>query len=196
MAILKIRDSAGNVQEILTIKGQDYVLTEEDKQEIASLVTTAEAPTKVSQLENDAKYVKQEDLTPANIGAVAVEEFDALKEDIPTKVSQLENDHEYASMGNLTVTENRIYTYIEGVEQNIPTKVSHLENDAGYLTEHQSLEGYAKTTDIPDVSAYQTEDQVNTLIAEALSAASIAYVGSTAPTSDLGKDGDIYIVTE
>ena len=30
----------------------------------------------------------------------------------------------------------------------IPTKVSHLENDAGYLTQHQSLDGYAKKTDV------------------------------------------------
>lgn len=30
----------------------------------------------------------------------------------------------------------------------IPTKVSQLTNDKGYLTEHQSLEGYAKTTDL------------------------------------------------
>lgn len=34
----------------------------------------------------------------------------------------------------------------------------------GYLTEHQSLEGYAKTSDIPDVSAFQTEAQVLALI--------------------------------
>ena len=52
---------------------------------------------------------------------------------------------------------------------------SELE-DKGYLTEHQSLEGYAKTEDIPDVSgfalkseipdvsAYQTEEQVIALI--------------------------------
>ena len=39
MAILKIRDAEGNVQEILTIKGEDYVLTEADKIEIATKVT-------------------------------------------------------------------------------------------------------------------------------------------------------------
>lgn len=57
----------------------------------------------------------------------------------------------------------------------IPTNVSQLENDANYLTEvpseyitetelagkgyltHQSLDGYAKTTDIPDVSNFITE---------------------------------------
>lgn len=38
MAILKIRDSNGTVQEILVIKGEDYVLTEADKEEIANLV--------------------------------------------------------------------------------------------------------------------------------------------------------------
>lgn len=38
MAILKIRDAEGNVQEILAIKGSDYVLTEADKIEIATKV--------------------------------------------------------------------------------------------------------------------------------------------------------------
>lgn len=50
----------------------------------------------------------------------------------------------------------------------IPTNISSFNNDAGYLTEHQSLEGYAKTTDIPDVSKYQTADQVTALINDAL----------------------------
>lgn len=36
--ILKIRDADGNVKEILAIKGEDYVLTDADKQEIANLV--------------------------------------------------------------------------------------------------------------------------------------------------------------
>jgi hypothetical protein len=36
MAILKIRDANGTVQEILAIKGNDYVLTDADKQEIAT----------------------------------------------------------------------------------------------------------------------------------------------------------------
>ena len=36
--ILRIRDSNGKVQEILAIKGNDYVLTEEDIQKIAKIV--------------------------------------------------------------------------------------------------------------------------------------------------------------
>ena len=34
----------------------------------------------------------------------------------------------------------------------VPTKVSELENDAGYLTTHQSLAEYAKTTDLAQVA--------------------------------------------
>lgn len=34
----------------------------------------------------------------------------------------------------------------------IPTKTSQLANDSGYLTEHQSLDGYAKKSDIPDMT--------------------------------------------
>lgn len=42
MAILKIKDANGNVQEVLAIRGKDgkdYVLTDADKQEIASMVS-------------------------------------------------------------------------------------------------------------------------------------------------------------
>ena len=68
MAILKIRDSDGNVQEILAIRGENYVLTEADKQEIAAMVSAGavalidsdSVPTKVSALENDAGYVTAE----------------------------------------------------------------------------------------------------------------------------------------
>lgn len=52
MAILKIRDAEGKVQEILAIKGsdgKDYILTDEDKQEIADIVAASfTAPTDVS----------------------------------------------------------------------------------------------------------------------------------------------------
>lgn len=70
MAILKIRDADGNIQEILAIKGndgKDYVLTDADKQEIAAMVSggsqdlsmyalKSEIPTNNNQLENGADY--------------------------------------------------------------------------------------------------------------------------------------------
>ena len=39
-----------------------------------------------------------------------------------------------------------VKTAIDTVTASIPNKVSTLENDAGYLTQHQSLDGYAKTS--------------------------------------------------
>ena len=39
----------------------------------------------------------------------------------------------------------------------LPSKVSQLENDEGYLKEHQSLEDYAKKSDIPDVPTKVSE---------------------------------------
>lgn len=59
---------------------------------------------------------------------------------------------------------------VSGFITEIPSEyVTETElNAKGYLTEHQSLDGYAKLTDIPDVSGFQTEAQVNTLINNAL----------------------------
>lgn len=97
MAILKIRDANGNVQEILAIKGEDgkdYVLTEADKIEIASIVASG--------------AVSLTDLTPDTSGF-------ALKSDIPTvptKVSAFENDAGY-------ITEKQVQKMIENAIANI-----------------------------------------------------------------------------
>ena len=74
--ILTVRDDKGNIVEIPAIKGdkgEGYTLTEEDKQEIASIVaaslvsltdlahdTSNTVPTKVSAFENDAGYLTKE----------------------------------------------------------------------------------------------------------------------------------------
>jgi hypothetical protein len=40
----------------------------------------------------------------------------------------------------------------------VPTKTSELTNDSGFLTEHQSLDGYAKTSDVPVKISQLTDD--------------------------------------
>ena len=134
-AILRVRDSDGNVIEILAIKGadgKDYVITEADYQAIANIVSgmVAAPETPSADLSN---YYTIEQTNTAISNAIDGIEFPspdlrgyALKSEIPT----------------------------------VPTKVSAFTNDAGYLTAHQSLAGYAKTTDIPDVSGFLTEAQV------------------------------------
>ena len=57
-----------------------------------------------------------------------------------------------ADIENGAITSEKI---AEGI---IPTKVSQLTNDKGYLTEHQSLEDYAKASDIPTKVSQLTND--------------------------------------
>lgn len=45
----------------------------------------------------------------------------------------------------------------------VPTKTSELTNDSNYLTEHQSLDGYAKTTDL---HTHDNKEVLNTITAE------------------------------
>ena len=55
MAILRIRDAEGNVQEIMAIRGNDYVLTEADKREIAEMVASV-MPATVSESGDEVEY--------------------------------------------------------------------------------------------------------------------------------------------
>ena len=47
---------------------------------------------------------------------------------------------------NMDSLYNNVRSSLNVLRSEIPTKVSALENDAGYLTQHQSLDGYAKTS--------------------------------------------------
>lgn len=47
---------------------------------------------------------------------------------------------------NMDSLYNNVMSRLNVCRNEIPTKVSDLENDAGYLTQHQSLDGYAKTS--------------------------------------------------
>ena len=87
------------------------------------------APTKVSELENDAKYITLADVPAANI---------------PTKVSELENDANYVQKSDLPDTKGLLSA---AEAQNT------YQPKGNYLTEHQSLEGYALKSDIPSLDS-------------------------------------------
>lgn len=61
----------------------------------------------------------------------------------------------------LNSTTNRLDEEIARVDNSIPGNVSQLNNDVGYLTEHQSLEDYAKKSELPviptKVSAFEND---------------------------------------
>ena len=54
-------------------------------------------------------------------------------------------DAELSDTSTNPIQNKAVNTAIDTVTASIPTKVSDLENDAGYLTQHQSLDGYVKS---------------------------------------------------
>lgn len=85
-------------------------------------------------------------------GAVIADTY-AKKTDIPnstvdaelsdTSTNPIQNKAVNAAINTV---KNNMTQGFQTVIASIPTKVSALENDAGYLTRHQSLDGYAKTS--------------------------------------------------
>lgn len=65
-------------------------------------------------------------------------------------------DAELSNTSTNPIQNKVVKTAIDTVTASIPTKVSALENDAGYLTQHQSLAGYAKTSVENTWTAQQT----------------------------------------
>ena len=63
----------------------------------------------------------------------------------------------------------------------VPTKVSAFANDAGYLTQHQSLDGYAKTSGANTWTAEQSLNNVN-ITYERYAASSVSGTSAT-PTA-------------
>lgn len=64
-------------------------------------------------------------------------------------------DAELSNTSTNPIQNKVVKTAIDTVTASIPTKVSTLENDANYLTEHQSLAGYAKTSVVNTWTAQQ-----------------------------------------
>ena len=120
----------------------------------ADLTDTPTIPTKVSELQNDNKYliaVPSEYVTEEELAAELAQKSDIdhihkYEEitgvpTIPSKVSELENDKNYITQNELNSQLqqksdiNHIHKYEEITNvPTIPTKVSELENDNGYLS--------------------------------------------------------------
>lgn len=71
----------------------------------------------------------------------------------------LDKEGDFATKTDITNVENNI--------TNIQTSISQLESEKGnYLTEHQSLEDYAKKSDIPSLSGYVKTSDLNNKVAQ------------------------------
>ena len=165
-----------------TLNGYE-VVDEKARERLDTLVI----PTKTSQLENDSQFTNKqyvdtaiETAKPDLTGYYTQAQTDAAIQTaignidiptVPTNVSAFTNDAQYT---NKTYVDNAVASvdvsaqlteYAKKTE--LPTKVSQLQNDAGYLTEHQSLAGYATETyvndkvDGIDLTGYATKQEVS-----------------------------------
>lgn len=110
----------------------------------AELSTTSTNPVqnKVIKEALDGKLSKTETAAAAikdGAGNVIVDTY-AKKTDI----TNITVDSSLSSTSTNPIQNKAVKTAIDTVTASIPTKVSTLENDAGYLTQHQSLDDYAK----------------------------------------------------
>ena len=71
-------------------------------------------------------------------------------------------DSELSSTSTNPVQNKVVKAAIDSVAASVPTKVSDLPNDAGYLTQHQSLDNYAKTNQDNNFSGIQTFQSIRT----------------------------------
>ena len=167
--------------EMKTLNGYE-VVDEKARERLDTLVI----PTKTSQLENDSQFTNKqyvdtaiETAKPDLTGYYTQAQTDAAIQTaignidiptVPTNVSAFTNDAQYT---NKTYVDNAVASvdvsaqlteYAKKTE--LPTKVSQLQNDAGYLTEHQSLTGYATETYVDnkvaeiDVTTYATKQEL------------------------------------
>ena len=104
----------------------------EDQQtlvKIADLATTSQIPTKNSQLENDSGYLTQHQ----SLDGFATTEYVDRKVEVEATARQAAIDQLNSKLLDKANADD------------VPTKTSQLENDSGFITEHQSLDGYATT---------------------------------------------------
>ena len=105
--------------------------------------TEPTVPTKVSQLQNDAGYITTAPVTSVNgqTGDVVIASADAYtKDETDTLLSAKANTD---ALADVAFTGSYSDLSEKPTIPTVPTKVSAFTNDAGYLTQHQSLSGYA-----------------------------------------------------
>ena len=79
-------------------------------------------------------------------------------------ISSLNGTYNASLSGNQIITQNDLSGYAKSSD--IPTKTSQLTNDSGFITEHQSLDGYVRKREVvkkyPDMIGYGTSNTADT----------------------------------
>lgn len=108
-------------------------------------VTVPEVPTKVSAFENDAKYTTEQYVADAIDAAIEEHEDLARKAEVEEVKTKLEDEV-------IPTIQETIIPTVEELAEKAATQ--EWVQEQGYLTEHQSLEEYAKKADIPEARLF------------------------------------------
>ena len=147
----------------------EYAKTSAVNDTLSAYLLQKNAPTKLSQFENDANYITLNEVPETDLSDyyTKTEVNDTLsvymlQKNAPTKVSQFENDANYITLNEVPETDlSGYYTKTEVndtlsvyvLQKDAPTKLSQLENDANYITLNEVPE--------TDLSDYYTKSEVN-----------------------------------
>ena len=131
----------------ITVSG---VTEEELNNAIASAKTEIEAeiptvPTKVSAFENDVPYLTEHQSLSGYVTDTEMSAYTYDKQTIDDKIAQggtFDPTQYYDTAQTNNLIESAV-TRVEAEIPTVPTSNTAFTNDAGYLTEHQSLSGYA-----------------------------------------------------
>ena len=135
-----VQKIASRVAEQITDAGIEGMVTQAEAARDAAQSARDEA----IQAKNEAQIIAETKATEVVNNAVG---------EINNRIDTISQDLDDTKI-NLSNTENSLSEEIQNVKDSIPVvpdKVSAFENDAGYLTEHQSLEAYAKKEELPIV---------------------------------------------
>ena len=165
----------------------EYAKTSAVNDTLSAYLLQKNAPTKLSQFENDANYITLSEVPATDLSGyyTKTEVNDTLsayllQKDAPTKVSQFENDANYITLSDVPETDlSGYYTKTEVndtlsaylLQKDAPTKVSQFENDANYITLNEihetDLSDYYKKAEINDtLSAYVLQKNAPTKVSQ------------------------------
>ena len=159
--------NAGHATEAYVDNAIDNIVFPET--DLSNHALKSEIPTKVSQLQNDSKFITRDEVPEQDLSEYITENELLAKgyltehQDISGKADKVHSHPEYLTE-HQDLSEYAKKNEIPDISGKADKEHTHPE----YLTEHQSLADYAKKSEIPDVSSYQTEAQVQALINSAL----------------------------
>lgn len=131
---LRGKDGYTPIKGVDYFDGKDYVLTEDDKEDISKLVEV-NVPTKVSDLVNDSGYLTS--IPEEYVTETELEDNYLTSEADPTVPNYVKSITE-SDISNWNNKSDFSGSYTDLTDKpTMPTKVSELENDEGYQTEGQ-----------------------------------------------------------